>query len=344
MINAQHVEAFDMDGDGDLDVFIGGRMVGGEYVVPASSVLWINQKGKFIDETKSRAPFLKSFGMVTDAIEDDVDKDGDPDLIVVGEWMTPTLLTNDGKGKFTSSTIDAAGTGLWWTIEKGDFDGDGDSDFILGNLGWNNKFSGSRDTHLEVYSADFDHNGDYDVVLANTKNDQELPVRGRECTSEEMPFILNKFPTYDAYARAKIQDIYTPEQLAKSVHRKLTTLASEYLQNDGSGKWTVRNLPLGCQAGIIKAFLVDDINKDGKPDFIYAGNHFPTEVETARYDGLYPGVCFGDGKGGFDCKTIFFDGQLKVLDVRDVKKVSANGKPLIYILGINDGPVEVFKF
>jgi len=203
-INAQCIQLFDADGDHDMDLFIGGRLVSGEYAVPASSAIWFNQGGRFVDNTVALAPFLKKFGMVTDAVADDVDSDGDQDLIIVGEWMTPTLLTNDGKGKFTESTIDVAGTGLWWTIDKGDFDKDGDSDFILGNLGWNNKFSGSKETKLEVYAADFDHSGDYDVVLANTKLGQELPVRGRECTSQEMPFILDKFPTYDSYAKAQM--------------------------------------------------------------------------------------------------------------------------------------------
>jgi hypothetical protein len=342
-INAQCMELFDADGDNDKDLFIGGRLVSGEYAVPASSALWINQGGRFIDNTTLRASFLKNFGMVTDAIADDVDKDGDLDLIVVGEWMTPVLLTNDGQGKFTYGAIDAAGTGLWWTIEKGDFDKDGDNDFVLGNLGWNNKFSGSKETKLEVYSADFDHSGDYDVVLANTKQGQELPVRGRECTSQEMPFILDKFQSYEAYARAQITDIYTPEQLKKSVHHELTTLTSIYLQNDGGGKFTSHNLPLMCQSGVIKAFFADDFNNDGNLDFMYAGNHFPTEVETARYDGLYPGVAVGDGKGNFECKTIFMNGTLAVLDVRDLQKVkTANGN--VYLIGVNNGALSGINF
>ena len=342
-INAQCVVAFDADGDKDMDLFIGGRLVSGEYAVPASSALWFNQGGRFVDNTEALAPFLKHFGMVTDAVADDVDGDGDLDLIVVGEWMVPMLLINDGRGKFTASAIDVAGTGLWWTIEKGDFDNDGDSDFLLGNLGWNNKFGGSKETKLEVYTADFDHNGDYDVVLANNKPGQELPVRGRECTSQEMPFILDKFPTYDAYARAQIKDIYTPDQLSKSVHRQLSTLTSLYLQNDGGGKFSVHNLPLLCQSGVIKAFYVDDVNKDGHLDFIYAGNHFPTEVETARYDGLYPGVCLGDGKGNFTAQTIFMNGKLEILDVRDVQRIKTKSGKRVYVLAVNEGKVRGFE-
>jgi hypothetical protein len=205
--------------------------------------------------------------------------------------MKPTILLNDGKGKMTVQEIEAAGSGLWWTIEKGDFDSDGDSDFILGNLGWNNKFGGSRGTKLEVYSSDFDRNGDFDVVLATTKKDKLLPVRGRECSSQEVPYVLDKFPTYESFANAKLTEIYPEEALESSVHKKLSTMSSIYLQNNGGGTFASADLPLLCQAGPVKAFYVDDINGDKIPDFIYAGNHLPTEVETARYDGLYPGVC-----------------------------------------------------
>lgn len=342
-MNAQCIEILDADGDNDWDLFIGGRLVSGEYAVPASSAIWLNQGGRFVDNTSVRASFLKNFGMVTDAVADDVDKDGDTDLLVVGEWMSPTLLINDGTGKFTPSTLEAVGSGLWWTIEKGDFDKDGDNDYVLGNLGWNNKFSGSKETKLEVYSADFDQSGDYDVVLANTKGDgQELPVRGRECTSEEMPFILDKFPTYDAYARAQITDIYSPEQLKKSVHHELKTLTSIYLQNDGGGKFTAHNLPLLCQAGVIKAFYVADYNQDGNLDFMYAGNHFPTEVETARYDGLYPGVALGDGKGNFSAEPIFRNGQLEILDVRDVQRIQLKSGKSVFVLAVNDSRPRAF--
>ena len=343
-INAQCIEIFDADGDNDMDLFIGGRLVSGEYAVPASSALWINQGGRFVDNTLAAAPFLKKFGMVTDAVADDVDGDGDQDLMVVGEWMAPTLLSNDGKGKLTATTIDAVGAGLWWTIEKGDFDQDGDRDFILGNLGWNNKFSGSKETKLEIYSADFDKSGDYDVVLANLKQGQELPVRGRECTSEEMPFILNKFPTYDAYAKAQIKDIYTEDQLSQSVHLKLSTLTSIYMQNDGGGKFSKHDLPLQCQTSVLKAFYVDDVNSDGQLDFIYAGNHFPTEVETARYDGMYPGVAFGDGKGNFTARPIFMNGKLEVLDVRDAQRIKSKSGKSVYVLAVNDGRVRAFSF
>src|SRR4029079_2026663 len=240
---------------------------------------------------------------------------------VVGEWMVPTLLINGGSAGFKTQPIESAGAGLWWTVEKGDFDKDGDTDFLVGNLGWNNKFGGTKGTKLEVYGNDFDQNGKFDVVLATTKQDKVLPVRGRECTSQELPFVLNKFPSYASYANASFNDIFSPEMLKNSTHAKLSTMTSIYLINDGNGKFTVKDLPLLCQAGPVKAFYADDFNNDGNLDFMYAGNHFPTEVETARYDGLYPGICFGDGKGNFECKTIFIENQLRIDDIRDIQKI-----------------------
>jgi hypothetical protein len=157
-----------------------------------------------------------------------------------------------------------------------------------------------------------------------------------------MPFILDKFPTYDAYAKAQIKDIYTPEQLKKSVHHELTTLTSIYLQNDGGGKFTSHNLPLLCQSGVIKAFFADDFNNDGNLDFMYAGNHFPTEVETARYDGLYPGVALGDGKGNFTAQPIFMNGKLDILDVRDAQRIKMKSGKSVYVLGVNEGRMKGF--
>jgi hypothetical protein len=343
-VNAQCIEAFDADGDKDVDLFIGGRLVSGKYGIPAASKLLINDNGKFTDRTKTLAPFFESLGMVTDAVSEDIDRDGDIDLLVVGEWMAPTWFINDGKGNWTKKEIDNPGTGLWWTVEKGDFDKDGDTDFLLGNLGWNNKFGGSRGTKLELYASDIDQNGDFDVVLANNKQDHVLPVRGRECSSQEVPYILEKFPTYESFAKAELTDIYSADQLNKSEHRKLSTMTSVYLQNNGDGTFAASDLPLFCQAGPVKSFYVDDINQDGNPDFLYAGNHLPTEVETARYDGLYPGVCFGDGKGGFECRNLYINGKLLVEDNRDIQKITlANGK-VVYLFANNNGEMGAYSF
>jgi hypothetical protein len=329
--------------DNDMDLVVFGRLVGNTYGLHPPSALWLNDGGVFTDATATHAPFLQDLGMVTDAAVFDADADGDPDMLVTGEWMTPTLMINDGQGVFSADPVDEAGSGLWWTVEPGDMDGDGDTDFLLGNLGWNSKFGGRDGAALEVYSGDLDGNGDYDVVLAVDKKDKVLPVRGRECSSQEMPFILDKFPTYESYARADLNEIYAPDMLEHSTHEKVSTLGSCYLENAGGGAFIRHDLPLTCQAGPVKAFAVSDVNGDGHMDFIYAGNHYPAEVETARYDGLYPGIAYGDGKGAFTCKP-FSPGLLGYpADLRDVVILpQQTGKSLV-VFTANNAPLQALS-
>lgn len=341
-INGQAVEIFDADGDNDPDIFISGRLTGGKYPLPTASILLINDKGKF-SHAQNTKELSDADGLVTDAEAVDIDGDGDVDLLLAGEWMAPVWMINNGKGGFSKQVIDLPLTGLWWTLAKGDFDEDGDLDFIAGNLGWNNKFGGAKGTKLEVYATDFDKNGDFDVVLASQKQDKLLPVRGRECSSQEMPFILDKFPTYESYASADLKEILSPDLLETSWHNKLSTMSSVMLINDGNMKFSMKELPATCQAGPIKAFYVDDYNQDGHFDFIYGGNHFPTEVETARYDALYPGICYGDGKGGFECRTIFVNGQLCLDDIRDIQKIKGADGEAVYLFSNNDGPLRSYK-
>ncbi|RLD17720.1 MAG: hypothetical protein DRI69_11730 [Bacteroidetes bacterium] len=340
MLNGQCVVPFDMEGDGDTDLFVGGRLIGGQYIQAADSRILINQNNRLDDLTGSLAPFLNAFGMVTDAVAADVDGDGDDDIIVVGEWMTPTVLINNND-HFTAHPLDDSLTGLWWTIEEADVNNDGKPDFILGNLGWNNKFGG-RKANLKAYAGDIDENGDYDVVLAKQKGDHMLPVRGRECSSQEMPFILDKYPTYDAFGKAHLDDILGDMPTEKSVFKSIGTFSSIVLLNKSDLKFEMIELPVICQTGPIKAIAEGDFNNDGNSDFIYAGNHYPTEVETARYDGLQPGIAFGDGQGQFKCAYLYKNNAPITGDFRDIDIVrTTNGS--IAIMTRNNGEVEVIS-
>lgn len=336
-VNGQCVTAFDLEGDGDMDLFVGGRQVSEQYATPAESVLLINDRGTLRDATELVVPSGLKLGMVTDAVSADPDQDGDTDLLIVGEWMAPTFLINDN-GKLTPRGLSDPGEGIWWTVESSDIDGDGDTDFVLGNLGWNNKFGG-RTPKLSVYASDFDNNGDHDVVLAKQVGDIELPYRGRECSSEEMPFITSRFPTYDAFARAGLPEILGAEGLDRSVHVKVRTLSSVLLLNQGELRFEVIPLPAEVQTGPVKAMCTGDFNGDGHQDILYAGNHFPVEVETARYDGLLHGICFGDGQGGFKVRTLTSVDYPLMKDYRDMLVTNDNR----LILTANDGPVVAYS-
>jgi len=293
-----------------------------------------NESGIFL--TAEDAGDLRTLGMVTDATVADFDLDGDPDILVVGEWMTPTILINDD-GKFEARVLDDPGVGLWWSVAAGDFDADGDTDLILGNLGWNQKFGG-RHPKLSVYAGDFDQNGDHDVVLAKQVGDVELPYRGRECSSEEMPFIAQRFPSYDAFANAELKEILGEERLKESVHLKIQTLSSVYLRNDGDLRFVSADLPVAVQSGPVKACWIEDVDRDGNLDFIFAGNHFPAEVETARYDGLLHGVCFGNGSGQFSVRILTASGHPLTGDYRDMRVIGQQGGRRL-LLAQNNGPL-----
>ncbi len=337
--SSQCVKASDIDSDGDLDIFIGTRLIGGRYLYPASSYILSNEKGKFTNSTSSTAPDLQNIGMVTDAVFTDIDKDGDDDLMVVGEWMQIILLENQN-GVFTNSS-DKWGLedtrGLWWSITVSDLDKDGDDDYIVGNLGRNNKFKASEEHPFKIYANDFDNNGTNDIVLANFYKTTYVPVRGRECTSQQMPFISEKFKDYNSFASANLVDILPEQGLMNAVTYEVSNFESVILINNG--KRLVRK-PLAVQAQVspIKSSIVEDFNNDGNKDILVVGNHYSTEVETIRYDSGIGTMLIGDGKNNFEAIAPTKSGLHVPYDSRNVARVKGIAKNYILITNNNDNP------
>ncbi len=215
---------------------------------------------------------------MTDAIWEDFDKDGDPDLIVVGEWMKIRFFENNSD-IFTDVT-DKLGfqntTGWWYSIHATDVDQDGDTDFIAGNLGLNYRYR--ADQSFEVFSNDFDLDGRQDIVLADKENGVRYPVNGFHATMRQIPVIGQRYTSYDAFARATLDDIYGKSILDGSLSYKVNTFASVWIENKGKGKFVIHDLPYGAQISSI-----NDIADIGK-SFVVAGNLYNTEVETPRND------------------------------------------------------------
>jgi len=345
LTSGQCVVAGDYDGDGDEDLFIGGRVVPGQYPFPARSYLLANENGVFTDVTEQSCVDLLAPGLVTEALFSDYDGDKDLDLLLTGEWMSVRVFKNEANG-FTEVT-QAVGLnysqGWWFSIIEGDFDEDGDMDYICGNLGKNTKYKASKEQPLNVYCSDFDNSGTLDIVLTTYQEDKHYPVRGRECTSQQMPFVQEKFPTYKAFAEAEVEDIYTEDALAKALNYKAYTLSSSFIRNDG-GKFSVHPLPLEAQVSPITSMMVMDLNQDGHLDVLAAGNMYGAEVETIRYDAGI-GVCLlGDGKGRFSAQTAVKSGFFAPKDVKDFAMVKQGKGHGVYLMVSNNSDyLQVFQ-
>ncbi|SDS24106.1 Repeat domain-containing protein [Formosa sp. Hel1_31_208] len=341
--SSQCVKSSDIDKDGDLDLFVGTRLISGKYTYPASSYFLINNNGTFKKASKDKAVVLDNIGMVTDAVFSDIDNDNDEDLIVVGEWMEiKLLLNNNGVFEDQSEVFGLKNTrGIWWSITAEDIDKDGDDDYIVGNLGKNNKFKASEEHPFKVYANDFDNNGTNDVVLAKFYKDDYVPLRGRECTSQQMPYVAKKFEDYNSFASSKLIDILPKEKVDDAIVYEITSFESIILVNE-NGSLIKNSLPNEAQISPIKASIVLDINEDGNLDIITVGNHYGVEVETTRYDAGFGTVLIGDGQNNFKFYSPQKSGLYIPEDSRDIKQLKTNNKKLI-ITTNNDKSLSIFN-
>ena len=341
--STQCVKVSDIDNDGDPDLFIGGRLIPGRYAYPASSYLLMNNKGKFTKAPIEAAQALQNIGMVTDAIFSDVNKDGQDDLLIVGEWMEPKVLINNN-GVLNDKTQDYGldnQRGIWWSITAADLDNDGDEDYILGNLGKNNKFKASEDHPFKVYANDFDNNGTNDIVLAKFYKDDYVPVRGRECTSEQMPYVADKFEDYHSFASSKLIDILPEDKVDDAVVYEIKSFESIILINE-NGKLSKKLLPNKAQIAPLKSAFVMDINGDDYLDIITVGNHYGVEVETTRYDAGFGNVLLGSKNGDYSILDPTESGFYMPTDSREIDEIKVGNRKMLLVTN-NNGEIKLFE-
>lgn len=350
------VRAIDYDKDGDLDLFVSGRIDPKNYPKPVSSFIFRNDSKngivKFTDVTSSVAPSLKNIGLVCDASFTDFNNDGWPDLILAGEWMPVTFLEND-KGVFknvTSETGIQNNLGWWNTIVSGDFDNDGKMDYIVGNLGQNSFFKASDKYPVSVIAKDFDNNGTYDAFLSlylpASQTDTErkdFPAESRDEILKEMPSLRKKFETYKSFAVAPIDSILSPQQREGALKLHANYFSSVFLKNNGNGKFTAIPLPAQAQISVLDGMAVGDYNGDGNLDVVINGNDYGTEPIIGRYDALNGLMLEGDGKGNFkglpiSKSGIYIPGDGKAL----VSLRGSKGKTLL-AASQNKGPLKIFR-
>lgn len=322
-VSGSCVAANDFDKDGDIDLFIGGRMIPGKYPLPPRSYLLRNdsRSGKlaFTDITESHCPELLSAGMVCAALWTDTDGDGRDDLVIAGEWMPVRIFTNQ-RNTFQESesavNAFASYSGWWNSLAAGDFDRDGDIDFIAGNEGTNTFYHASVKEPVTVTAKDFNNDGTFDPLMGYYMQGIAYPSVPRDALNQQVIQFRRKYPHYIDYAKATYDELLTADEKKDAYTAQATFLQSAYIENKGNGKFEVKALPIEAQVAPVFGIVVTDVNADQNPDVILTGNFYPNEVNMGRQDASTGLLLLGNGKGGFLPQTPAKSGLLLEGDAR----------------------------
>ena len=348
-VSTGRVATSDFDGDGRIDLFIGGRVVPGRYPATPRNFLYRNEGGRFIDVTEKLAPGLREAGMVTAAEFADLDGDGRSDLVLALEWGPVRAWKNTGSG-FQEISADAglAGrTGWWSALAVADVDRDGRPDLVAGNVGLNTKYHASPEHPAVLFAGVFDESGREQLVEAHHVDGRLMPMRGRSKLAYAFPWLPRKLPTYAAFSQASVEDIFGAERLAGVRRLEANELSSGVFFNragaDGAPHFEFVPLPRFAQIAPINALVVHDVDGDGALDIVGVGNHFGPEPSTGRFDGGLGVVLRGDGRGGFVPVPPHRSGLLVPGDARAAALVPLDGgKRLGVAVARCDGPVLFF--
>jgi enediyne biosynthesis protein E4 len=335
------VKVADVNGDGHPDLFVGGRVIPGRYPETPQSFLLINDgKGHFTDQINTLAPTLQKIGMVTDAAWADMNNDHVADLIVTGEWM-PVIVFINNKGKLENKTQEYFTknySGWWNRLLVGDFNGDGRTDIIAGNMGLNTQCKVSESEPAEIYYKDFDDNGAIDPILCFYIQGKSYPYLTRDELLDQISSMRTKFTDYKGYADAGVKDIFSSDDLKSAGHLQANFLKTAYFESDANGKLHEKELPLQVQFSPVFTITPLDYDGDGQQDLLFCGNINRARLRFGKYDANYGVLLKGDGKGDFKYINQQQSGfQLKG-DVRCVLNVNNT-----LLFGINQQPLKAYK-
>ncbi|MGI9543302.1 MAG: FG-GAP repeat domain-containing protein, partial [Cyclobacteriaceae bacterium] len=323
--NTGAIAPADFDGDGDIDLFVGSHVIYRGYgLEPISYILENDGKGCF---RKLEAPIIK--GMVTTATWADVNEDQRLDLILAGEWMPITYYLNLKEG-FKKEQVKAS-TGWWRTMAQGDFDKDGDLDFILGNHGLNSFLKVQKDKPLQLYVKDFDKNQDTDPLITYFNKDKEYTLATKDELSKQLPSIRKRSPTYEDFSNKSIDEILTPADLEGADKYQAQELASVFLENLGDGSFQMHQLPVEAQLASMRSLVVEDFDRDGNLDILMAGNFYHSQLSIGRLGASYGALLMGHGDGTFSSQEPRISGLALKGEVRSMTLVtSPNGQRVIF--------------
>jgi hypothetical protein len=344
-LSGSHVVAADYDGDGDIDLFVGGRVVPWRYGTNAQSLLLQNDgRGHFTDVTAQLAPELQRIGMVTDAAWRDVDGDGRKDLVVVGEWMPITIFRNAGSGRLTPlKTSGLEHSAGWWNrIVAEDVTGDGRVDFIVGNAGLNSRCHASEKEPVTMYVKDFDKNGYAEQIVSCYNHGVSYPLVLRDDLIKTLPMLKPRYPNHKDYATQTVTDMFSKADLADAVFKSAETFATTLVRNDGGGKFTLIPLPREAQIAPVYGILPQDVNGDGKTDLVLVGNLDEVRLDIGAMHSSYGLVLEGDGRGTFTPVPAVKSGFVVPGQSRDIQRLRTRAGTAFLVARNNDRPL-VFR-
>jgi len=348
------IAAHDYDLDGDIDLFIGGRVIPGQYPLPASSFLYRNDSKAgqitFTDVTRTQAPELQGIGMITAACWSDADADGRMELVLTAEWGSPMIFRmQQGQLKKVTGPLDQL-TGWWNSILPADPDNDGDMDYLLGNYGINGYLQPSAQDPIRAYVSDFDQNNSTDAVftthqrLSITDSSRvEVPLAGRDDFLREMSAMRERFPNYSSYAKATLKTLFTPEQMKSARVFSVVEFRSGWLENKGAMQFVFHAFPIEAQLAPVYGMVARDMDGDGFTDIALIGNEFSMAPSLGRYDAFHGLVLKGDGKGQWMPLSLQQSGFFLTGNGRSAAEINLPGGAGILALE-NIGTVKLFAY
>ncbi len=347
---AKAIAAADIDGDGDLDIFIGGRIALGTYPEPPRSYILRNDHGKFTDVTTAVCPALENPGLINAAVWTDIDNDKKPDLLLAGDWMPIRIFKNNG-GTLAEITTQSGLNelpGFWRSITLADIDHDGDLDIVAGNFGLNNPYHISTQQPAELVAKDFDANGAVEPIfcyyIKGSDDSYKLSLGiSRDDWAMQMPSIKKRYDFNYLYAKAPMDEIITKDMMAGATVLQCKEVRSGYFENDGKGKFIFHPFAAMAQTAPLNALACTDVNGDGNTDIIAGGNEYQSHAMVGTYDASYGLLLTGNGKGGFNVAPTASSGWIANGDVRDVKLVTV-AKEKKLLVAINDAPMQALGF
>lgn len=331
------VTASDYDNDGDMDLFVAGRLIPGKYPYAPTSYLLQNNNGKFANITSVFAPELEKIGMITDAVWTDINGDKKQDLIIAGEWMGIEVFINQENRLVKSNNYKtlSKSKGWWNKLLVADIDNDGDNDIIAGNLGLNYKFHASQNKPFHIYTNDFDFNGIEDIVMAKDYNGKQVPVRGKTCMTQQIPHLAQKIPTYNEFANKDLKGILG-NQLETSLHYEATEFRSGIFKNNEGENFTFLPFNNHVQQSPINSIVYEDFDGDSIKDLVLAGNNHMSEVETTKADAGIGVFLKGNNKGIFNFVPNEKSGLFLDKDVRNMITVKTKNGKVLFVANNND--------